>query len=255
MKKLLLSGVAMVGLAAPALAADLPARPYANAAPIVSPFYDWTGFYIGANGGGAASHDCFTVTSVNGVAVNQNSEGCHNATGAVAGDQVGYRWQWTNFVFGVEAQGDCADLKGSAFSQTAIVSYLNETKVNALGLFTGQVGFAMDNILLYMKGGAAVTENKYSSFFTATGVVFNAASDTRWGAAVGGGFEIGFAPNWTVGLEYDHLFMGNPSIAFPATSIAVGRSDNVRQGVDMGTVRVNYRFGGPIIPAPVTARY
>ena len=32
-------------------------------------------------------------------------EGCHNATGALAGGQVGYRWQTTNWVFGLEAQG------------------------------------------------------------------------------------------------------------------------------------------------------
>ena len=39
--------------------------------------------------------------------------------------------------------------------------------------------------------------------------------------------------------------MGNTSVTFPATSIAVGRSDNIRQDVDMGTIRVDYRFGGP----------
>jgi hypothetical protein len=32
-------------------------------------------------------------------------------------------------------------------------------------------------------------------------------------------------------------------VTFPASAIAVGRTDNV-QNVDMGTVRVNYRFGG-----------
>jgi outer membrane immunogenic protein len=99
----------------------------------------------------------------------------------------------------------------------------------------------------FLKGGAAVTDNKYSSFFTATGVQFNQASDTRWGGAAGAGIEIGFAPNWSVAVEYDHLFMGNPSVTFPASAIAVTRSDNIRQDVDMGTVRVNYRFGGPVV--------
>jgi outer membrane immunogenic protein len=41
------------------------------------------------------------------------SEGCHNATGGLAGGQIGYRWQTTNWMFGVEAQGDWADLTGS----------------------------------------------------------------------------------------------------------------------------------------------
>jgi outer membrane immunogenic protein len=98
-----------------------------------------------------------------------------------------------------------------------------------------------------VKGGAAVTDNQYSSFFTATNVVSNQANETRWGGAVGTGLEFGFAPSWSLGFEYDHLFMGDNSVIFPASSIAVTRSDNIRQDVDMGTVRLNYRFGGPTL--------
>ena len=243
--------VAVIGLVAsgiaPALAADLPARAYTKAPAIVAPIYDWSGFYIGLNGGGASSHECYTITSVAGVAVTPNSEGCHNATGGLAGGQIGYRWQAANWVFGVEAQGDWASLTGSNSSLTARIPYMNQTKVDAIGLFTAQVGYAWNNVLWYVKGGAAVTDNKYSSFFTASGIVWNQASDTRWGGAAGTGIEVGFAPNWSVAVEYDHLFMGNPSVTFPATSTAVGRSDNIRQDVDMGTVRINYRFGGPAI--------
>ena len=72
---------------------------------------------------------------------------------------------------------------------------------------------------------------------------FNQASDTRWVGAVGTGIEIGFASDWSVAVEYDHLFMGNPNVTFPVSTIAVTRSDNIRQDVDMGTVRLNYRFG------------
>ncbi|MGA2127632.1 MAG: outer membrane beta-barrel protein [Xanthobacteraceae bacterium] len=128
-----------------------------------------------------------------------------------------------------------------------MIPYTNQTTIDAIGLFTAQVGFALNNVLLYAKGGAAVTDNKYSSFFTASGVQFNQASDTRWGAAVGAGIEYGFAPSWSVAVEYDHLFMRNPSVGFPATNIAVTRSDNIDQGVDVATVRVNYRFGGPVV--------
>ena len=70
---------------------------------------------------------------------------------------------------------------------------------------------------------------------------------TRWGGTVGVGLEFGFAPNWSVAIEYDHLFMDQPNIMFAPTSIAVGRADNIRQGIDVGTVRLNYRFGAPVI--------
>jgi outer membrane immunogenic protein len=138
-------------------------------------------------------------------------------------------------------------------SLIALIPYTNQTKVDAIGLLTGQVGYAWNNVLLYVKGGAAVTDNKYTSFFpvgnvfAAAGVPFNAATDTRWGGTVGTGLEVSFAPNWSVGVEYDHLFMGNPNITFPASGIAVGRTDNIGQGIDMGTVHVNYRWGGPVI--------
>jgi outer membrane immunogenic protein len=244
--------VAAIGLAAlgmaPALAADLPARTYSKEPAMVAPVYDWSGFYIGLNGGGASSRECYFLTSVAGVAIaGAPTEGCHDANGVVAGGQVGYRWQSASWVFGVEAQGDWANLRGANASLTALIPYTNQTKIDAFGLFTGQVGYAWNNALLYVKGGAAVTENKYSSFFTAGGVVFNQTTEARWGGTAGVGLEYGFAPNWSVGIEYNHLFMGRSNVTFPVSAIAVTRSDNIGEGVDMGTVRLNYRFGGPIV--------
>jgi outer membrane immunogenic protein len=239
--------LSIAGSTGAASAADLPARTYSKAPAVVAPVYDWSGFYIGLNGGGASSHECLSITADNGNPVGPVSQGCHNATGGFAGGQIGYRWQAANWVFGVEAQGDWADLTGSNASLAVLIPSTNRTRIDAFGLFTGQVGYAWNNVLLYVKGGAAVTHNKYDTFFTATGVVYNQASDTRWGGAVGTGIEVGFAPNWSVAVEYDHLFMGNPNITFPASNIAVSRADNIAQSVDMGMVRVNYRFGGPVV--------
>src|ERR1700675_249149 len=66
MKKFLLATVGLValGVAAPASAADLAARPYTKAPPpMVAAIYDWSGFYIGANGGGGWSNKCWDVTN------------------------------------------------------------------------------------------------------------------------------------------------------------------------------------------------
>src|SRR3982074_3120780 len=107
MKKFLLGAVALValGLAAPASAADLAARPYSKAPPpMIAAIYDWSGFYIGANGGWGSSHDSRTnVTRTTFL-------GRYDATGGAAGGQLGYRWQTGAWVFGLEAQGDWADL-------------------------------------------------------------------------------------------------------------------------------------------------
>jgi len=99
---LVTAGLLSVGFVGAAPAADLPAR---KTPQLVAPVYNWSGFYVGLNGGGASSHDCLTLTSHAGIAIVPTSEGCHDATGGLAGGQIGYRWQATNWVFGVEAQG------------------------------------------------------------------------------------------------------------------------------------------------------
>lgn len=105
MKKFLLGTVALIAFAAPAAAADLAARPYTKAPPIIAAIYDWSGFYIGANGGWGSSHNCWSQVP-GGLLL--GSDGCHDATGGVAGGQIGYRWQSGAWVFGLEAQGDWA---------------------------------------------------------------------------------------------------------------------------------------------------
>ena len=248
MRKLFLGvvGLAAIGAAAPAAAADLAARPYTKAPAMVAAIYDWSGFYIGIDGGGGTSRKCWDINNAFGAAV-AFREGCHDATGGLVGGQIGYRWQSTNWVFGVEAQGDWADFKGSNTSQffVPLGSITNQSKIDAIGLFTGQVGYAWNNVLWYVKGGAAVTDDKYKGL--TGGIVVDQAKETRWGGVVGTGLEVGFAPNWSVGVEYDHLFMGNRNITFTAPGGAFTRTDNIRQDVDMGTVRVNYRWGGPVV--------
>ena len=63
-------------------------------------------------------------------------------------------------------------------------------------LFTGQVGYAWNNVLWYVKGGAAVTDDAYrgtvSPTFPLAGSVFDDVRETRWGGVVGTGIEFGF---------------------------------------------------------------
>jgi outer membrane immunogenic protein len=251
MRRLAIIGVGLVSIVAfagAASAADLPAKVYTKAPPI-APIYNWTGFYVGINAGGALSHNCWNVAG--GL-----SGGCHDATGGLGGGQIGYRYETANWVIGVEAQGDWANLKGSNTSAIGTfggLPFSNQTKIDAIGLFTGQVGYAWNNLLWYVKGGAAVTHDKYngvSQFAVGgfpAGFAFDGASESRWGGVVGTGIEFGFAPGWSVALEYDHLFMGTGSLNIFTPAGAFDRTDSIKQDVDMATVRVNYTFGGPAV--------
>jgi outer membrane immunogenic protein len=237
MKKLLLITASLVAIsaAAPASAADLAARPYTKAPPMMAAIYDWSGFYIGINGGGGTSRNSWDL-------VGGGNEGNHDATGGTVGGQIGYRWQTGPVVFGLEAQGNWADFKGDNVSNI-FAPDRNRTKIDAFGLFTGQIGYAWNNVLLYAKGGAAVTDTKYEVISGAGLGTLASNTDTRWGAVVGAGLEYGFAPNWSLGFEYDHLFMDRHDVNFPN----LVQTDSVKQDVDLFTARLNYKFGGPVI--------
>ncbi|MCG2628490.1 outer membrane beta-barrel protein [Bradyrhizobium sp. WYCCWR 13023] len=234
-KNLLLAAVSLVAISAtaPALAADLAARPYTKAPAMIATVYDWSGFYIGINGGGASAHTTWDQT-----APLVAGEGSHNATGGTVGGQVGYRWQSAQWVFGLEGQGNWADFSGDNLS--AVTGFTDRSKIDSFGLLTGQVGYAWNNVLLYVKGGAAVVGTKNE--LRAAGTTFASVSDTRWGGTVGAGLEFGFAPNWSVGVEYNHIFLSGKDVTF-----AGFQTDHIKQDVDMGLVRLNYKFGGPVI--------
>jgi outer membrane immunogenic protein len=247
MKKLLAlttSALALLTTSFMAQAADLPQKAYAPAPVMVAAIYDWTGFYIGANGGYATSRNCWGFIPVNNGAV--IPDGCHNQSGGVIGGQGGYRWQGGPVVFGVEAQGDWASLRSSHVSLVN-PALTDSSKVTGLGLFTGQIGYAWNAALLYLKGGAALTSNSLLQATTVGGVGLNFATSTKWGGTVGVGFEYGFSPNWTAGLEYDHLFMGTANNSFSVPAGAAAVVNQISQTVDMVTLRVNYKFGGPVV--------
>jgi outer membrane immunogenic protein len=249
MKKSLIAALGLMTMAsAPAPAADLPAKVYQKAPPVT--VYDWSGFLVGVNAGGGSARKCWTNTFAGGApTIPAVSEGCNDATGTLLGGQVGYRWQWSNWVFGVEAEGDWANMTGANASLLLVAPQVtNQSKINALGLFTGQIGYAWNNVLWFVKGGAAVTSEKFNGIDTASGTILDQATETRWGSAVGTGIEVGFGPNWSVAFEYTHLFMGTRTINFygvPATILS--RTESVQQDADIGLLKVNYHFGGPIV--------
>ena len=214
----------VAGWTTSAAAADLNyGSPYTVYQPLNA--YSWAGPYLGGNVGyGWGS-------------VENNPT---QPSGFVGGVQAGYNFQnGSPWVFGIEAdiQGTTAD------DRFAPWKFSNPW----FGTVRGRAGYAVNNVLLYAKGGAALTDNRYRTFFTPTGVLAGSASDTRWGGTIGAGIEVGFAPNWTAGVEYDHLFMQDKTYNLTTPTGALFSSIRDRQDVDLVTVRVNYKWGGPVV--------
>jgi outer membrane immunogenic protein len=246
MKKFLLSTVGLIalGMSAPAWAADMAVK--APPAPPPPVLYNWTGFYIGGNGGWGESHNCWDFITVVGASI---ADGCRDRSGGLVGGQLGYRWQVNQWVFGIEGQGDWADFSNSRVSLIN-PAFSTRVRTDGIGLLTGQIGYAWNASLLYVKGGAAVTSNRFDILSSFDGTSLASADATRWGATVGVGFEYGFSPGWSVGVEYDHLFMGHANNSFSVDNpILAGALNRIDQDVDMVTARFNYRFnwgvGGP----------
>jgi outer membrane immunogenic protein len=254
--KLLLSvAIGSIGLSGMAAAADLPARaaPYTKAPAMVA-VYDWSGFYIGGHIGGGWTDEHASFVGTTGLPLDPvgTAYGA-NRSGFLGGAQAGYNAQFQNFVVGIG--GDFSWTDSSANTATA-ASLIPGATSNTLsrthwyGTVTGRVGYAVNNVLLYAKGGAAFTEEVYggsTSFGGFTVGTFNNQTTTRTGYVVGAGLEYGFAPNWTAFVEYNYLDFGSRSYTLLDSSGTFTASFNVKDDVNIVKGGINYKFGGPVV--------
>jgi outer membrane immunogenic protein len=245
MKKILVAASAAVTLLTTSLvaqAADLPPRPAPAPAVVVPYVYDWTGFYIGGNAGYGQNRACWGSFGAGLVA-----DGCSTNSGGMVGGQGGYRWQFGQVVFGVEVEGDWANMRASLPTlNPGFPGGTDSAQVTSVGLFTGQLGYAANAALFYLKGGGALANNSFQ-VQNAAGVPVLFATSHKLGATVGVGFEYGFTPNWSAGLEWDYVMMGNANNSFSCAASCAAVANTISQNINMVTVRVNYKFGGPVV--------
>ncbi len=221
MKRSLAAGLGFLALAAsiPATAADLPrGMPYK--APVAyAPAYNWTGFYLGINGGGA-----FGNSDWNGLGVS-NSPG-----GGMIGVTAGYNWQamGSPYVFGIEGDVDWTNVSDS----TVCGGSTCETKNSWFGTVRGRVGYSWDRWLPYVTGGVAFGDVK------ANLSGFAGSSDTNAGWTIGVGVEGVIANNWTAKLEYLYADIGDTT----CSAAACGTATNVDLKMNIVRAGLNYRF-------------
>ncbi|ABD88645.1 outer membrane beta-barrel protein [Rhodopseudomonas palustris] len=233
MRKLLLGTAALMVLAAPAFAADLPAPTYTKAPAYTAPevVYNWTGFYIGGHVGGAFAGD-------NNISGNDGQ--------FLGGVQIGADYQFTrNWVVGLEAQYSWLpsnDNGGLAFPGGSLVTQDNR----GLGSVTGRLGYTWGPALLYAKGGYAFRDSSLDLSNTGVGVPFTTSGNHRDGYTVGAGLEYMFAPNWSAKVEYQYYDFGNTTFTGGPPDVLGASVRNDEHTVKAG---LNYRFGwgGPAV--------
>jgi len=271
-----------------AQAADMPVyKATMPAAPVASS--GWTGFYLGVNAGGSIGIDNTSQTAAfSSPALGTNglldSSGRYNPIGWVAGGQIGFNWQVSSFVFGLEAdwQGSFQQDSRSTCTPAATLAFFGagangfgyclsgEQKITNFGTARARAGVDRNGTLWYVTGGFAWGTVKENDAFvgSANTTIFPAGlqpgpflpgaasfSTTRTGWTLGAGVETMIVGGWSAKLEYLYVDLGSISNTFPiAINPAFGpafTTGGVASATNTSHVRdnivrlgLNYRFGG-----------
>jgi outer membrane immunogenic protein len=228
MKRILSAAFGMLTLASiagTANAADLSRRYEAvNKAPAFVQVYNWTGAYIGINGGGAWGTSSFDGPP---------ATGSFSTSGGLIGGTLGYNWQAGQAVFGVEGDLDWSGLTGST---SAAVCVGCSTRNTYLGTARGRLGWAFDRFMPYVTGGLAFGDIR------ATGpAAFAGASSNQVGWTLGAGLEFALAQNWTAKAEYLYADLGSFNCGGACGVPPIG-PDNVTLRTNIFRGGINYRF-------------
>jgi iron complex outermembrane receptor protein len=240
-RKSLLATATLLASSGSAFAADLGPPVYAP-----PPAFTWAGLYIGGQIG-------YQWGNLYGTTY-QTGTGDQSADGGIGGAHLGYNWQVSQFVFGLEGDLEGSNYQGSAFNQ---LTYTLENpqiptesaQIPLEGSLRGRVGIAFDRMLLYATGGAefasVATSISLSTPFQGTpGAGFDSHTTTRLGWTVGGGIEYAYDNNWSVRAEYRHTDLGSYNFLGINT---IHPTDNRAE------VGFSYKFNFAPPPTPVVA--
>jgi opacity protein-like surface antigen len=254
MKKLLFIHVAALALAvaAPAAAADMPLQ---AATPFASRF-DWTSCYLGGHLGGGFAHSDITdpVQLVQDSFLGAGSTiGASTASpssnGVVIGGQIGCDYQLaSSWVVGVEGAASGSTMSGSTtvglpLGSPDIASVKAST--DFLPSVTARVGYAMDNVLLYARGGVALAGDKFDVTGSFVGTPFGFEGlDLRLGWTAGGGVEWAFSRHWSANIEYDYYQFGHGNVLMSDAINGFAGTVDVRQSIQVVKVGLNFHIWG-----------
>jgi outer membrane immunogenic protein len=247
-----------------ASAADMPMK-----APAAAPTYNWTGCYIGINGGGGASGSNFTSvvdpagthlpTPADAAEVSNDGSGSTDTSNFLAGGQAGCNWQTGMLVFGVEGDFDYFHSNVNFFNDTNVLPSTGDPfvigqslKTDYLATVRPRFGIGVDRNFTYITGGAAFTKVNYAETYvdslnggTLPGTGIATASKSLVGWVAGAGWEYALADHWTFKLEYLFARFGTTKAAGLITDAAGGV--NAMQGsadltIQVARAGVNFKF-------------
>lgn len=248
MNRLLLAALATSLSVGFASAADMPAKAPGKAKAVPVAFaYNWSGFYIGAHGGGAWGDSDWTLVSVAGAVPDRTvglagANPSHDIDGWLGGVQAGWNYQMQQWVFGIEVSWSGGSIDGTSNSTAGALDDVFTTKVDSIFLASGRLGYAWDRMLLYGKAGFASADVRVATSDT-VGVAGSASSEDRQsGYVLGAGLEHAFAPNWILGAEYNYIDLGDNRHTQTFSGAGGTTVDDVSVKLHTLVARVSYKF-------------
>ncbi len=239
MKKYVWFGAAAVPLvigmmvAGPASAADLsqpvapaPYQPIPGSAPILN----WTGFYVGVQGGYGFGHSNAAFIGSGATASNTNP------SGGLYGAQIGYNWQTANnLVLGIEGDWLGGGLSDSVSSNGAGGGPVTITqRFGSIGAIKGRLGYAAGQWMPYITGGWAFSNGTRVE----SGAFDGKDSNSHNGFIIGAGLEYAMSHHWSVRGEYDYVDLGKATYDIPGP----GTGTRADLSAHLLTVGLNYKF-------------
>ena len=227
---LALAAAAILALAQPASAADMPGAPPLMRAPSAIVASNWAGLYVGGHAGYSWAKGEYILND--GLMERFGID----AGGFMGGGQIGAQAQWGHYVFGVEGTYSWADLS-EVRTSTLVPGNTASFDTRYIGTVVGKFGYAMDRWLAYGKGGIAWA--RVQTLDVAPGLTFD-SSVWETGYTLGFGLEYMWLPNWVVGLEFDYYgFTFNRQLAGGGVTAAIHDSNADIYAV---MLRLNYLF-------------
>ena len=206
--------------------------------------YNWTGFYIGVNGGVSVAKDRTSVLTAIPTAEQTNL----SPFGAIGGGQIGYNWQVnSDWLLGIEtdiqASGETTN-RTCLLSCSALLTSNLSQKIDWFGTTRGRVGLVDGPVLSYITGGVAYGHFSTTVTEAAAGVPIAAVTSgaTQVGWTYGSGIEAALGGNWTGKIEYLYVDLGKRNTLFASTIGTQALSTRIHDNIFR--VGVNYRFGG-----------
>jgi outer membrane immunogenic protein len=203
------------------------------------PVYNWTGFYVGGNIGGAWG--TLDVTDVNtGATVSPNN------SGFAGGGQIGYDYQMGSWVIGIRNIFDGTSINNGATLSDGVFSGTVNSHLHWFDALTARVGYLMQpNLLFYGQGGAAWTSWDITAFNGSGVQTGEISGGNRTGWTAGLGLEWMFLPHWSTFLEYNYMGFGTRSSASQVCVAGVGCTTDTFSGkanLQNVLVGLNYKF-------------